>query len=834
MALLEPGERGNASGYGQFVLAVVGLLIIVGGWVVKTFAPVEAPELDRLTDALALAMRNQWEDAANDRRLLQPAPLPVRWCRTAERVAGPVAAASSAYDDHVPFEPLPGLDRVTPSRLRSGNRRALHTVYGGLASGRLLILGGPGTGKSSAAVLLLLDALRYRDQASIEDGRRIPVPVVFTLQNWNPATTSVQDWLCSKLSEIPLFAGRTGTAHAKALLRAGRIAVFLDGLDEIPEQTRPLALQALSEQATFRLVVLSRVTALAGAALDHTLTGAAAIELQLLTPTDVADYLVRPLAEPAPPAWQAVAATLTQQPDSVLTRTLTTPLAACLLRDAYLPAAPVDELLDETRFPDSDGITNHLLDRAITTAYGPRPGQPTPRYTAETAHRTLTVIATYMNHHHTRDLRWWTIPTWIPRARRTFMTVLFATLAFGLPVGLSAGITDGITEALWSGTEAGLWTGVTTGASAGLIFGLVFGLPAGLVAGLRGSAVTPPRAKRFGWRQLFTIRHLTRSLPRAFVFGLMFGVGFESMKSDWSSFQGNATAGIVFGFIAGLVAGLRGSAVTRPRMKRFGWRLFALRHLMFALPIGLMFAIVFYYGSLSLFGYRALGPMVVSVVVPVAGLMIGLVAALVWPQFFAVRQLAAGLPFGVAVGLFTGLVRGLQEASSGLAGVLIYSLVTGVVVGLASALTFGLVTELFTNVNNTDSVDPVKAWEGDNAFGLMIGLAGGLTAGLASWAILWGSDLTSAPYGLGVGVAAGLTTWLTYSRAGTTAVAQIHLATRHNTPLRLMRFLDDARSRHLLRAVGPIYQFRHATLQDRLEVSSAPRQPQIDTGAGDS
>jgi hypothetical protein len=35
-------------------------------------------------------------------------------------------------------------------------------------------------------------------------------------------------------------------------------------------------------------------------------------------------------------------------------------------------------------------------------------------------------------------------------------------------------------------------------------------------------------------------------------------------------------------------------------------------------------------------------------------------------------------------------------------------------------------------------------------------------------------------------------------------------------PVRMVRFLEDARARQLLRTVGPVYQFRHATLQDRL------------------
>lgn len=49
-----------------------------------------------------------------------------------------------------------------------------------------------------------------------------------------------------------------------------------------------------------------------------------------------------------------------------------------------------------------------------------------------------------------------------------------------------------------------------------------------------------------------------------------------------------------------------------------------------------------------------------------------------------------------------------------------------------------------------------------------------------------------------------------------TAVASVELAIRHKIPLRLIAFLEDARSKHLLRTVGPIHQFRHAKLQDRL------------------
>lgn len=47
-------------------------------------------------------------------------------------------------------------------------------------------------------------------------------------------------------------------------------------------------------------------------------------------------------------------------------------------------------------------------------------------------------------------------------------------------------------------------------------------------------------------------------------------------------------------------------------------------------------------------------------------------------------------------------------------------------------------------------------------------------------------------------------------------VARLWLGLRGHLPLRLMRFLDDARERQLLRQSGELYQFRHARLHDRL------------------
>ena len=96
---------------------------------------------------------------------------------------------------------------------------------------------------------------------------KVPVPVLFTAQDWDPRRQPVREWLIERLQQTyPLFAGRAGAAAAGGLIDAGKIAVILDGLDEIAEGLRPVALRELN-QASFRLVVLSRTAEMASGGL---------------------------------------------------------------------------------------------------------------------------------------------------------------------------------------------------------------------------------------------------------------------------------------------------------------------------------------------------------------------------------------------------------------------------------------------------------------------------------------------------------------------------------------------------------------------------------------
>jgi hypothetical protein len=390
------------------------------------------------------------------------------------------------------------------------------------------------------AVLLLLAALRYREKVPADQRPQVPVPVLFTAQGWDPNLAAV-DWLAGKLQD----AHPTLTTQAGAeLLASGRVTVILDGLDEISPELRPAVLEALSRQAIFRLVLLSRTDEIAEAAHKGILRGAAAIELEPVGPDDAASYLERVHRDPPPKGWQELIARIRTKPNSPLSKALGSPLALTLVRDTYQSGDSIVELLDFCDTLDGtpagqavEAITDHLLDRVLPAAYTPRPGQPQPPYDLATAQRTLTAIAAQMNREGTRDLEWWDIPRWAPSTPRAKINGLVFGLLFGLGGGLAAGLAAGLSIGL--GPRLG--PGLAAGLAGALLLGLAGGIVAAIAAALpdRGHSTSGPR--------------LTTSLtPKKFPAGLVAGLGIGF--TVWRRM--GPAAGLGIGIVAGLTVWL--------------------------------------------------------------------------------------------------------------------------------------------------------------------------------------------------------------------------------------------------------------------------------------
>ncbi|MGV9387408.1 hypothetical protein ACWDRB_67405 [Nonomuraea sp. NPDC003707] len=116
----------------------------------------------------------------------------------------------------------------------------------------------------------------------------------------------------------------------------------------------------------------------------------------------------------------------------------------------------------------------------------------------------------------------------------------------------------------------------------------------------------------------------------------------------------------------------------------------------------------------------------------------------------------------------------------------------------------------------TSTITSRSSWQADRALTLlgMLFVLGplfafviGSTAGLGVSTGIWAGLMA----GLAVGRVVGPhQAWLVC------AIAVSRLALEHQLPWRFMDFLDDAHRLGLLRAVGPVYQFRHAALHDHL------------------
>jgi eukaryotic-like serine/threonine-protein kinase len=106
------------------------------------------------------------------------------------------------------------------------------------ASRMLLVLGEPGSGKTTTLLELARDLI---EQAERDESR--PVPVVLNLATWGQAEREMGEWIAGEL------AGKYGAPRklAKGWLERGGLVLLLDGLDEVAEERRAACVGAINE-----------------------------------------------------------------------------------------------------------------------------------------------------------------------------------------------------------------------------------------------------------------------------------------------------------------------------------------------------------------------------------------------------------------------------------------------------------------------------------------------------------------------------------------------------------------------------------------------------------
>jgi hypothetical protein len=175
-----------------------------------------------------------------------------------------------------------------------------------------------------------------------------------------------------------------------------------------------------------------------------------------------------------------------------------------------------------------------------------------------------------------------------------------------------------------------------------------------------------------------------------------------------------------------------------------------------------------------------------------------------WPWFWLAGWLTAGFKLNLVLVLMLGLKVGLVD---------------GLGYALWGTFTEGIQDSVAADADSYSSLDPIASWNSSRSYGLVVGLIAGLIVGLVAGLVLGhgGALVLGLRDALGWGLVAGLVTGLAAAKPWAVSLASIRLTIRWGTPVRLMKFLDDALNRNVLRAVGPTYQFRHARLQERLD-----------------
>ncbi|WP_242895240.1 NACHT domain-containing protein [Actinomadura litoris] len=717
---------------GGFVLAAAVPLISAWWWArrrTRELAAQAVPDPDVLKstkDLLAEVVAEQWKDEALVRSLDNPDPIPVRW-----RTPAPGDHTTAIMDHPALIDPAAAgaAGSGVPWTASSADIAALATRFRGTRRRRLVILGGPGAGKTTLAVQLLLHLLATRPQPPGE-----PVPILLPIAGWDiERFPRLHDWLTDRLlAHYPaLRAPGLGEGVVRALAARGHLLPVLDGLDELPPPAQGAVISALNGSlgGEDQLILTSRTAEFVRAVTraGDVITSAAVLEARPLDARASADYLAACLPPDPGPHWRHTLTVLrhapppgqrpSAHPAAALADVAATPLGLWLLRTVYLtPGADPAPLTDPVRFPAEAALQAHLFDRLIPSLIAARPPSDNPaepfrprhRYDPDQVRRWLGYLAHHLTSQTTptHDFAWWRLAA--SSRALTLATRLGFTLVITLTITLTLGLTLGFVD--WSENshleEKDQWgQGFPLG-----ILGIAIGIAAGIYSGTQIWSLAQDEPGYADLRGRPRAAELVRPLVKRSALGITYALGLlltGTVQDGTAMFEFNAVLLFVWlGFTGGatwwLMIDLPTWADTPAPSKPIGT------------PID---------------NWRA------DRTLNLLRITNSALTAVLWIVLWEAAGVAAR---GRWINTWTNLAVTAQALAS----------------ALACGLTFGISSEH-------------RAW----------------------WAYL---------------------------------IATKKLAQADRLPRRLMPFLDDCHRLGLLRAVGPIYQFRHAELHDHLAATYPP------------
>ena len=632
----------------------------------------------------------------------------------------------------------------------------------------LLILGEPGSGKTTMLLELARDMIARAEQDETE-----PIPVVFNLSAWADKRHPINQWLVDELRtkyNIP-------KPVAQAWVEDDALLLLLDGLDEVRQDQRDECVSALNQFQENRkvlapLAICSRTTEYATMANKLKLQGA--VVLQPLTAEQIDAFFAR-----AGDKLLAVHELL--QHDTILRALTQSPLMLSITSVAYQHQSiaeiqPLDsvELCRKHLF---DTYIDRILKRKAKTAIDLYPRTQTLRW--------LSRLARCMLHHsQTVFLIERLQPSWLQAIDREVFPIYAIMLLwgpiYGLVVGLLLGLGNGLVEVLIFGQISGQISWLSSGLINWLTYGLMVGTLAGLLDGLSGGFREIRSSQQSNWPW----QRLKSSLYSACFWGLsgglIVGLGGERIHRliFWlidkpiSWLIDRLILAIFFGLLGGLVGGFRQikpvERASRPRKQ-------LRRNLVSGLQFGLILTLIL--GLIYGFRYGLSGRLL-------DGLMFGLRMSLTFGLLFGLVGLMFGLLFEPDTGLDRLNSGGTQTPNHNIRLAAQHALLAGLMVLIfASILRLSIAPSDGLIAERNDWMS-LRFGHGLLHIGLDLVAIGGVFVGL-----IGGGDIVVKHW-----------------------IVRFALYLRGYAPWNYARFLDYCADRIFLRKVGGGYIFIHRLL----------------------
>ena len=378
---------------------------------------------------------------------------------------------------------------------------------------RLLILGAPGSGKTTTLLQLAQDLI-----SRAQDNTNQPIPVLLNLSSWKEDKQSIKDWIIDDLKQKYGVRKDIG----QEWLEKAVIIPLLDGLDEVASARQGLCVEKINEFLapsiwSSSLVVCSRseeYQLLSHQDQSHSqakkleLNGA--VVLQPLTQKQIQDYLQRATEEEL---WKSI------NNDESLIELAKNPL---FLNIIVISRQEIS-LFEWQKLSDSKQRLSYLFNAYIKRMLG----RPYKKKRFQPKHKKTIAWLGWLaeqliKQNQTEFLMEKIEPYWLNNNKEKLIVGLIYGLILGLILGLIFGLSEGLSEGLIFGLSEGLTLGLTFG----LILGLLFGMT---------------RVKINSW---ITIAYSSSKL----IYGLIFGLSIGLIN--------NLSEGLIYGLINGLIYGL--------------------------------------------------------------------------------------------------------------------------------------------------------------------------------------------------------------------------------------------------------------------------------------